>query len=135
EDKDGEVELHLSLKDNCDEFADVGFPYFGGAPHEYKYFQHTAHDDVQMRKIPVKRVQLADGTTTLVATVYDLMLAHYGVDNGVNDPNRATSYLDDIPNTPGWQEAFTGVKPDDVIRIATEFGRNADKTRGRSMVI
>lgn len=135
EDKDGEVELHLSLKDNCDEFADVGFPYFGGAPHEYKYFQHTAHDDVQMRKIPAKRVQLADGTSALVATVYDLMLAHYGVDNGVNDANRATSYLDDIPNTPGWQEAITGVKPEDVIRIATEFGRNADKTRGRSMVI
>ncbi|MGI5310427.1 nitrate reductase subunit alpha [Rheinheimera sp. WS51] len=135
EDKNGTVELQLSLKDNCDEFADVGFPYFGGAPHEYKYFQHTSHDDVQMRKIPAKRVQLADGSTSLVATVYDLMLAHYGVDNGVNDPNRATSYLDDIPYTPGWQEAITGVKPEDVIRIATEFGRNADKTRGRSMII
>lgn len=135
DDKDGEVELQLSLKDGCDEFAEVGFPYFGGAPHEYKYFQHTAHDDVQLRKVPAKRVQLADGSTALVATVYDLMLAHYGVDNGVNDPNRATSYLDDIPYTPGWQQAITGVKPDDVIRIATEFGRNAHKTRGRSMII
>ena len=134
-DKNGDIELALSLKDNHDGLVDVAFPYFGGAPHEYKYFQHTAHDDIQLRKVPAKKVQLADGSTALVATVYDLTLAHYGVDNGIGDANRASSYNDNVPYTPAWQEAITGVKPEDVIRVATEFGRNADKTRGRSMVI
>jgi len=134
-DKDGDIDLQLTLKDSYDELADVAFPYFGGAPHEYKYFQHTAHDEVQMRKIPAKKVELADGSTALVATVFDLMLAHYGVDNGINDANRAKSYDDNVPYTPGWQQPITGVNPEDVIRVAREFARNADKTRGRSMVI
>ncbi len=134
-DKDGDIELALSLKDLRDTLVDVAFPYFGGAPHEYKYFQHTQHDDVQLRKVPAKKVTLADGSEVLVATVYDLTLAHYGVDNGLDDSSRASSYLDDVPYTPGWQQAITGVLPEDVIRVATEFGRNADKTRGRSMVI
>ncbi|MFU8785497.1 nitrate reductase subunit alpha [Aliidiomarina sp.] len=134
-DNQGDVDLHLSLKDNADEMADVAFPYFGGKPHEYEYFQHTEHDEIQMRKVPSKRVQLADGSSVLVATVFDLMLANYGVDNGVNDPNRAQSYDDSVPYTPAWQEAITGVNPKDVIRVAREFGRNADKTKGRSMII
>ncbi|RUO42735.1 nitrate reductase subunit alpha [Aliidiomarina taiwanensis] len=134
-DKNGDVNLHLSLKDTADEVVDVAFPYFGGKPHEYEYFQHTDHDEIQMRRIPAKRVELANGETALVATVFDLLLANYGVDNGINDPNRAQSYEDSVPYTPAWQEAITGVNPADVIRVATEFGRNADKTKGRSMVI
>lgn len=134
-DQKGDIDLQLSLKDKNDGVVDVAFPYFGGAPHEYEYFQHTEHDEVQMRKIPAKRVELADGSTALVATVYDLMLANYGVDNGINDPNRAQSYEDNIPYTPGWQQPITGVDPKDVVRVATEFARNADKTKGRSMVI
>ncbi|TRW49634.1 nitrate reductase subunit alpha [Aliidiomarina halalkaliphila] len=131
----GDIDLHLSLKDHSDEVVDVAFPYFGGKPHEYEYFQHTDHDEIQMRRIPAKRIQLANGETALVATVFDLMLANYGVDNGLNDPNRAQSYNDDVPYTPAWQQAITGVDPKDVIRVATEFGRNAHKTKGRSMVI
>ena len=138
-DKDGDVELKLSLIDAHDAIAEVAFPYFGGAPHEYKYFQHTEHDEVQIRRIPVRKVQLKDGTEALVATVYDLTLAHYGVDNGaafgLADPHRAASYNDNVPYTPAWQQAITGVEPEAVIRVAREFARNADKTRGRSMVI
>lgn len=134
-DKSSELDLHLSLKDHADEMVEVAFPYFGGKPHEYEYFQHTDHDEIQLRRIPAKRVTLANGDSALVATVFDLLLANYGVDNGVNDPNRATSYDDSVPYTPAWQQAITGVLPADVIRVATEFGRNADKTKGRSMVI
>lgn len=134
-DQKGDVDLHLSLKDHADDIVDVAFPYFGGKPHEYEYFQHTEHDEIQMRKIPAKRVQLANGESALVATVFDLMLANYGVDNGLNDPNRAQSYDDSVPYTPAWQQPITGVDPKDVVRVAREFGRNADKTKGRSMVI
>src|SRR5690554_5718285 len=134
-DQKGDVDLHLSLNDHADDIVDVAFPYFGGKPHEYEYFQHTEHDEIQMRKIPAKRVQLANGESALVATVFDLMLANYGVDNGLNDPNRAQSYDDSVPYTPAWQQPITGVDPKDVVRVAREFGRNADKTKGRSMVI
>ncbi|MGE4369060.1 MAG: nitrate reductase subunit alpha [Burkholderiaceae bacterium] len=139
EQKDGRTgsacELALSLKDRSDAVADVAFPYFGAREHEHGYFQHTGHDEVQQRKVPVRNVSLADGTTVQVATVFDLMLAHYGVDNGLNDPNTARSYQDDVPYTPGWQEKITGVKPELVIQIAREFADTADKTKGRSMVI
>ncbi|MDO9267497.1 MAG: nitrate reductase subunit alpha, partial [Methylobacter sp.] len=37
--------------------------------------------------------------------------------------------------TPAWQEKITGVSRQNVIAVAREFARNAEKTRGRSMVI
>ncbi len=130
-----EVKLSLTLKDQKDEIANVLFPYFGGQKHELDYFQHTDHDTLIPRKVPVKTIKLADGTTAKVATVYDLTLANYGVDNGYDDPNCAGDFNADIPYTPAWQEKVTGVPAEAVIRVATEFARNADKTHGRSMVI
>ncbi|MBK8973559.1 MAG: nitrate reductase subunit alpha [Hahellaceae bacterium] len=130
-----EVKLQLSLKEGHDEIVEVAFTYFGGQKHELDYFQHTAHDEILLHKIPVKKVKLADGTEARVATVFDLTLANYGVDNGYNDPNCAKSYADDLPYTPGWQQKITGVDANEVARIAREFARNADKTQGRSMVI
>jgi nitrate reductase alpha subunit len=47
----------------------------------------------------------------------------------------AASYDDDIPYTPAWQEAITGVKRADVISVARQFAENAHKTQGKSMVI
>ena len=119
-----EVQAALSLKERADEIAAVGFTYFG-----------SEHDDLIYRKVPTKRVQLADGSTALVATVFDLMIANYGVDNGLDDANTAKDYFDDKPYTPAWQEKHTGVKPELVIQVAREFAQNAHDTEGRSMVI
>ena len=130
-----EVKLQLSLKTNHDEIVAVNFPYFGGAEHEFGYFQNTKHDDILPRKVPAKRITLKDGSQVLVTTVFDLTVANYGVDNGYDDPNVANSYDDDIPYTPAWQEQITGVPRGDVIQIAREFAQTADKTRGRSMII
>lgn len=130
-----EINSHLSLKKHCDLIADVAFPYFGSQEHEYDYFKHTDHKNIQLRKVPARKVQLADGSEVLVATVFDLTVANYGVDNGLGDANCATSFDDDKPYTPAWQEKVTGVKRADVIRVAREFARTADKTHGRSMVI
>ncbi|MGU0056192.1 hypothetical protein ACVXG7_11995 [Enterobacter hormaechei] len=47
-----------------------------------------------MHKLPVKRLQLADGSTALVTAVYDLTMANYGLERGLNDENCATSYDD-----------------------------------------
>ena len=123
-----------SLLGSQDEVVEVCFPYFGQQQHDQGIFKHTDHDEILRRKVPVRRVATKDGEV-LVATVFDLMMANYGVDQGLNDPQCATSYDDDIPYTPGWQEKITGVDKQTVIRIAREFADNADKTHGRSMVI
>ncbi|MGE5652311.1 MAG: nitrate reductase subunit alpha [Bacillota bacterium] len=119
------IDPKLSLIDSYDEIKPVGFSYFGGAD----------ADDVLMRNVPVKKVALADGSTALVATVYDLSMANYGIDRGLGGGNVASSYEDDLPYTPKWQEKHTGVKAADVVTVAREFADNADKTRGKSMVI
>lgn len=125
--------LTLSLLNNRDEVTSVAFPYFGG--NEREHFQHTEHQDVLYRHIPTKKVTLASGEEVLVATVYDLLLAHYGVDRGLGGDNVAKSYDDDVPCTPGWQQKITGVKPQDVVTVARQFAETAHKTRGRSMII
>ncbi|WP_256079532.1 nitrate reductase subunit alpha [Massilia sp. YIM B04103] len=119
------IDPRLSLIDCADEIASVGFAYFGGRD----------ASDVLQRNVPVKRLTMADGSSVLVATVFDLSMANYGVDRGLGGGNVATSYADDIPYTPAWQEKHTGVKAADVITVARQFAENADKTRGKSMVI
>ncbi|MFC3338511.1 nitrate reductase subunit alpha [Paracandidimonas soli] len=114
----------LSLMGSHDEVADVAFPYFGGE-----------HDAVLVRRVPARRLQLADGSSALVATVYDLQMANYGVDAGLGGPNVALSYDDDVPYTPAWQEKHTTVPRGHVIQVAREFAQNAHDTQGKSMVI
>ncbi|SDF76258.1 nitrate reductase alpha subunit [Limimonas halophila] len=136
EEKDGrdrDVELRLTTLHDRDHSAPVRFPYFGDRHHDY--FTGTDHDEVLTRQVPVKRVTLADGTETLVTTVFDLFAANYGVDRGLGGENAATSYDDDVPYTPAWQEQVTGVPRKRVIEVARAFAKNADRTEGRSMVI
>jgi nitrate reductase alpha subunit len=129
---DAPVRLALSVKDSKDAILPVAFPYFGGRHHDY--FAGSAHDEVLERNIPVRRVTLADGEA-YVTTVFDLLCANYGVDRGFGGGNVAASFDQDVPYTPAWQEKITGVKPDLVISVARAFAANAEKTRGKSMVI
>lgn len=76
----------------------MGFPYFGGDGTEH--FNKVELENVLLHKLPVKRLQLADGSTALVTTVYDLTLANYGLERGLNDVNCATSYDDVKAYTP-----------------------------------
>ena len=119
-----EILAARSLKERADDVVRVGFGYYGGE-----------HDEMIYRKVPVKKITLANGETQLVATVFDLLIAQYGVDNGLDDENVAKDYFEDKPYTPAWQEKHTGVKPELVIRVAREFAQNAHDTKGRSMVI
>jgi len=83
------------------------------------------------RGVPVRRIG-----DRLVTTVFDLMLAQYGVArDGL--PGQWPAGLDDPsePYTPAWQEGITGLPAQSVARIAREFARNAEETRGRSMII
>ena len=118
-----------------DSVVDVGFPYFANQKHDQPIFAHTDHESVQVRRVPTRRIVLEQGKEILVATVFDLMIANYGIDRGLGGGNVAASFDDDVPYTPAWQEKITGIPRDQVIRVAREFADNADKTRGRSMVI
>ncbi|TYB56790.1 nitrate reductase subunit alpha [Nonomuraea sp. PA05] len=91
------------------EEAEVLFPRFDGG--------HSTR-----RSVPTARVA---GLT--VTTVFDLLLAQYGVGSDYADPAQ--------PYTPAWQEPITGVPAARAIKIAREFARTAEATEGRCMII
>jgi len=83
------------------------------------------------RGVPVRRVG-----GHLVTTVFDLLLAQYGVArDGL--PGEWPAGYDDAaePYTPAWQEPITGVPAQAAARIAREFATNAEESRGRSMIV
>lgn len=89
------------------------------------------HGETLARGVPVRRVG-----GHLVCTVFDLMLAQYGVSRPGLPGDWPTGYDDpDSPCTPAWQEPITGVSAAQVIRVAKEFATNAQESGGRSMII
>jgi nitrate reductase / nitrite oxidoreductase, alpha subunit len=83
------------------------------------------------RGVPVRRVG-----GRLVTTVYDLLLAQYGVGREGLPGRWPTGYEDaEEPYTPAWQAAVTGVDAGRAARIAREFAANAEESGGRSMII
>ena len=128
-----ETTLSLSLLERRDAVVPVAFPYFGGIVHE-SFKNNDQGNDVLLRNVPVKKLQLAEGET-LVASVFDLLVANYGIDRGLGGGNVTSAFDQNVPYTPAWQEAITGVKAADAITVARQFADNADKTHGKSMVI
>lgn len=87
--------------------------------------------EVLRRGVPVRRVG-----GRLVTTVFDLMLAHYGVARE-NLPGEWPTGYDDAsaPFTPAWQAEITSVPAEACLRTAREFATNAEESGGRSMII
>ncbi|MGH1540072.1 MAG: nitrate reductase subunit alpha [Arenicella sp.] len=132
-----DVKLRLSLLGKSKakkNIASVAFPHFA-ADKSNEHWVSCEQDDILNRNVPCKTIVLADGSKVKVATVYDLMMANYGLDRGLGGDNVASSYDDDMAFTPAWQEKITGVARDKVIRIAREFADTANKTKGKSMII
>ncbi|RED77435.1 nitrate reductase subunit alpha [Cohnella phaseoli] len=116
------IDPRLSLLGVHNETTTIRLPYFD--------------DDgrhLMERTIPVKRI-VSGGKTLIVTSVYDLVLAKYGVDRGL-DAGGADLDEESKPFSPAWQESITGVDRDAVVQIAREFARNAVETQGRSMII
>ena len=138
--RDGnEVSLKLSVMEGeggvenaATDHAQVGFPYFGGVHHEH--FPNNEQSDVLVRTVPVQRIAVGSGEV-LVATVFDLQVAQYGIARGLPGELAAADFDDNTPYTPAWQEQITGVPRDQIITVARQFADNAHKTEGRSMVI
>ncbi len=83
------------------------------------------------RGVPVTKVG-----DHLVTTVFDLMLAQYGVGREGLPGDWAKSYEDvDTPYTPAWQAEITKVPAEQAIRVAREFAKNSEESGGRSMII
>ncbi|MBX6723708.1 MAG: nitrate reductase subunit alpha, partial [Dactylosporangium sp.] len=91
----------------------------------------TPTPGVLRRGVPVRRVR-----GHLVTTVYDLLLAQYGVRRDGLPGQWPESYADGSePYTPAWQEPITGVPAAACERIAREFADNAERSGGRSMIL
>jgi nitrate reductase alpha subunit len=76
----------------------------------------------------------------VVTTVFDLMLAQYGIGRdlgGQHLPGQWPAGYEDAasPYTPAWQAEITSVPAQACIRIAREFATNAEQSGGRSMII
>ncbi|OBG80897.1 nitrate reductase subunit alpha [Mycobacterium sp. E802] len=110
----------LTLHDSDAEAATVFLPRFDGD-----------QPGVLERGVPTRIV-----AGQRVTTVFDLMLAQYGVAReGL--PGQWPSGYDDAaePYTPAWQEEITGVPAAAAERIAREFADNAERSKGRSMIL
>jgi len=134
EGKEGkETKLQLSLIG--EDVSAVAFPHFASDKSNTHWNACDLSEDILIRNVPTKTIKGSDGKTFIVSTVYDLMMANYGLDRGLGGEHVASSFDQDIPGTPAWQEKITGLAPDKVIRIAREFADTAHKTKGKSMII
>ncbi|MFJ6934976.1 nitrate reductase subunit alpha [Streptomyces sp. NPDC101132] len=87
--------------------------------------------EVMRRGVPVRRI-----AGRLVTTVYDLLLAQYGVGRPGLPGEWPSSYEDaSQPGTPAWQETHTSVPAARAVRIAREFAATAEESQGRCMIL
>ncbi len=119
----GEVSPQLTVLDPAEvEAVEVLLPRFDAL---------DGTGGVLRRGVPVRRV-----AGKLVTTVYDLMLAQYGVHRPGLPGTWPTGYDDAAePYTPAWQESITSVPADQVVRVAREMAANAEESEGRTMII
>ena len=123
--KDGvdgsEIAPVLTLLNDSDEVVQAQLDDFG-------------QGETLVRGVPAKRLTLADGSTVLVATVYDILMAQYGVPRGLPGAY-PSSYDDDMPYTPAWAEKYTGMGRETLLRFAREWGSTAEHTNGKNIII
>ncbi|KFF59374.1 nitrate reductase [Cryobacterium sp. MLB-32] len=110
----------------------VDLPRFDVSPEtDDEGVQHAGGAGVIRRGVPVRRV-----AGQLVTTVFDLLLAQYGVGRPGLPGVWPTGYDDaSSPGTPAWQEEITSVPRQAAERIGREFAQNAEDSGGRSMIL
>ena len=115
------IQPQLTFIKQYDEVVEVKLDFFG-------------NDGTIVRSVPVRTIETADGPIK-VTTTFDLLMARFGVERGLPGFD-AKSYDDeDVPYTPAWQEQYTGIHRDTLIKFAREWGRNGELTNGKNMVI
>ncbi len=97
-------------------------------------FDEWGLDNKALRGVPTRQVDTVSGSVT-VTTVYDLIMAQYGVNRGL-EGDYPEDYTDkDAAYTPAWQEIFTGVDAKTVLQFAREWANTANLTQGKCMII
>ncbi|KQM81148.1 nitrate reductase subunit alpha [Agromyces sp. Leaf222] len=128
----GDVDPALSIADLptwAGAAAEVSLPRFDLAPEPGA--EHQGGAGGIRRGVPVTTVA---GRT--VTTVFDLLLAQYGVGREGLPGEWPTGYDDaSSPGTPAWQEEITSVPAAQAARIGREFADNAEQSGGRSMIL
>jgi nitrate reductase alpha subunit len=98
-------------------------------------FEEYDQGRVVERAVPTVNITLADGSTAVVTTAFDLLLARYGVGRGLAGSYPGDYDAMDHSYTPAWQEQWTGVDRKTVIAFAREWARTAEITGGRCCII
>ncbi|MGW9556360.1 nitrate reductase subunit alpha [Nocardiopsis sp. NPDC055551] len=129
--EDGEGRWNLDLEGRIPELTFYGE---GGEVAELALPRFDTPDgsaEVDIRGVPIRRV-----AGRLVTTVFDLVLAQYGVSRPGLPGTWPTGYDDpDAAYTPAWQETLTSVPADRAVRIAREFADTAEASGGRAMIV
>jgi len=97
-------------------------------------FTEYGLDKKSLRGVPVKFIETLNGKVP-VATIYDLIMAQYGVGRGLEGDYPADYTDQNAAYTPAWQEIFTGVDSNTVLQFAREWASTADATQGKCMII
>jgi len=123
--KDGldgsEINPQLSLLEKREDVLQVTFMDFGAE----RAFQ---------RGVPVRYIETIAGRVP-VTTVFDLLMAQFGVSRGLSGEYPAGYDDEESPPTPAWQEKYTGVGRSTVAQLAREFATTAEKTKGKCTII
>ncbi|HEX8991028.1 MAG TPA: nitrate reductase subunit alpha, partial [Anaerolineales bacterium] len=96
-------------------------------------FDDFGAGEVRWRGVPVRTIETGEGRI-IVATVFDLAMAQFGVSRGL-EGEYPESYDDELCYTPAWQEKYSGIHRDTCLRFAREWACNAEKTQGKNLVI
>jgi nitrate reductase alpha subunit len=112
----------LSFLEENDETVQVEITEFG-----------LAND--RLRGVPIRYIETLDGEKVPVTTVYDLIMAQYGIDRGLPGDYPKDYGDKDAAYTPAWQEVFTGVDAKTVVQFAREWAGTANVTEGKCMII
>ncbi len=123
--KDGvdgaELEPLLSFLSSNDGTLPVSFADFAG-------------EKVYRRSVPVKYLE-TEGSRVAVTTIYDLLMAQFGVSRGLEGEYPADYDDEETPYTPAWQEKFTGIDRKTVLQFTREWASTAERTEGQCSII
>lgn len=97
-------------------------------------FSEGTNDKMTMRQVPVRNIPTAQGDV-LVTTVFELLLAQYGVFHSAGKGWPKDYDDESAVYTPAWQEKFTGVNAKLVINFARQWAETAAKSEGKCSVI
>lgn len=127
---------NLQLKDGLDGTdIDPELTFLDGKNTAPVRFDDFGEGTTRVRHVPIHQITTKDGSSVIVATIYDLLMAQYGVGRGLQG-DYPEDYDDaSLPYTPAWSEKYTGIGRKDLLQFAREWARTAEHTNGKCTVI